>query len=170
MVLTPRGFIAFLRTESGRKWIRYSAVSVVGVVVSEALIILFSGAMKMSGAPSNVLATALSSVPAYFLNRAWVWGKRGKNHLTKEVIPFWGFAFAGLVISTLIVAAIVPHPIPPDADWTYTARVMFGNLAGFGILWVVKFFVFEKLLFGESTHRVAVDADAEAAPLSPERV
>lgn len=133
---------------------RYSAVSVVGVVVSEVLILVFSGAMKMSGVPSNVAAVALSSIPSYYLNRAWVWGKYGKNHLTREVIPFWAFAFAGLVLSTIIVALIVPHPAPADADWTYTALVMVGNFAGFGILWVVKFFAFEKLLFGASTHRI----------------
>ena len=48
-------------------------------------------------------------MPAYYLNRAWVWGKRGKSHLTKEVVPFWAFAFSGLVLSTIIVALIVPH-------------------------------------------------------------
>lgn len=153
MVLTPRGAVAFLRSDNGRKWVRYTAVSAVGVVVSEILIIIFSGGMKMSGVPTNILAVAISSVPAYYLNRAWVWGKRGKNHLTREVIPFWAFAFAGLVISTMIVAVIVPHPAPPHAPWTYTARVMFGNFAGFGILWVAKFFAFEKLLFGAATQR-----------------
>lgn len=152
MVLSPRATSAFLRSESGRKWTRYSAVSVVGIAASQLLILVFSGYLNMPGAPANILATALSSIPAYYLNRAWVWGKRGKNHLTKEVIPFWAFAFAGLVISTLIVVVIVPHPAPPDAGWTYTARVMFANLAGFGILWVAKFFAFEKLLFGASTH------------------
>ncbi len=169
MVLTPRGALRFLRSDNGRKWIRYSAVSAIGVVVSEILIIVFSGAMKMSGVPANVAAVALSSIPAYYLNRAWVWGKHGKNHLTKEVLPFWAFAFAGLVLSTLIVAVIVPHPAPADADWTYTARVMVGNFAGFGILWVAKFFVFEKLLFGASTHAAPTDADDTEPVLADRR-
>lgn len=163
--MTPRGFVAFLRTDSGRKWIRYAAVSVVGVVVSEALIIILSAGFKLSGVPTNILAVAISSIPAYFLNRAWVWGKRGKNHLTKEVIPFWAFAFLGLIVSTLIVAAIVPHPAPAHPPWTYTALVMIGNFAGFGILWVAKFFAFEKLLFGASTHVGAIDADVEPVPV-----
>lgn len=152
MVLHAGDAVALLRSDGGRKWLRYSAVSVVAVAVSEVCVVIFAGVMDMAGVPANVLATAVSSIPAYSLNRVWVWGKRGKNHLTREVIPFWAFAFAGLAISTAIVAAIVPHPVPPDPGWTYTARVMFGNLAGFGILWVVKFFAFEKLLFGESTH------------------
>ncbi len=52
----------------------------------------------------------------------------------------------------MLVAVIVPHPKPPDPTWTYTLRVMVGNVGGFAVLWVAKFFVFEKLLFGESTH------------------
>lgn len=162
MVLTPRGALAFLRSDNGRKWIRYSTVSAIAVAISEILIVVFSSGMKMSGVYANVLSVGLSAIPSYYLNRAWVWGKRGKNHIAKEVIPFWVFTFAGLLLSTLIVWLIVPHPIPADADWTYTARVMIGQLLGFGILWIAKFFAFEKLLFGASTHRV--EGDTEPVP------
>ena len=46
----------------------------------------------------------ISAFPAYYLSRAWVWGKSGKSHFKKEVLPFWIFVFIGLVFSTTMVA------------------------------------------------------------------
>ena len=37
----------------------------------------------------------LTSVPAFLLNKYWVWGKRGRAHMRREVIPFWLFTVAG---------------------------------------------------------------------------
>lgn len=143
------------------KWIRYSMVSVVGMTVSQTLIIILSSGLNIRGVPTNIIAVALSSIPAYYLNRAWVWGKRGKSHLAKEVLPFWAFAFAGLVLSTITVALIVPHhPKGYPNTFTDTLRVMVGNLAGFGVLWIARFFVLDKLLFGPH-HHLPVDDDDE---------
>ena len=46
----------------------------------------------------------ISAFPAYYLSRKWVWGKSGKSHFKKEVLPFWIFVFIGLVFSTAMVA------------------------------------------------------------------
>lgn len=159
MDLTPAGIKALVKSPTGRKLIRYSAVSVVGVVVTQVMIIVIHAGFGVPGVWTNILAVGLSAIPAYYLNRAWVWGKRGKSHLTKEVIPFWGFAFAGLVLSSIIVALIAGHPEPGHTEdiWD-TVRIMIGNLAGFGLLWVARFFVLDRLLFGTSPH-LPVDID-----------
>lgn len=149
--LTPRGLAAFSRSDAGRKWIKYSMVSVVGMTVSQICIIILTRGFGVPDLLTNFIAVAVSSIPAYLLNRAWVWGKYGKNHLTKEVIPFWAFSFAGLVFSTLLVAWIGPNIQPGEtASAMDTFRVMLGNVGGFGILWVAKFFVLDKLLFGNA--------------------
>ena len=151
--MTPRGIVAFARSDAGRKWIKYSAVSVIGMTVSQICIIILTHSAHLSDVLVNFIAVAVSSVPAYLLNRAWVWGKHGKNHFTKEVLPFWAFSFAGLVFSSLMVAWIGPDLKPGEpATAMDTLRVMIGNVAGFGILWVAKFFVLDKLLFGEKKH------------------
>lgn len=148
MDLTPRGIVAFARSDAGRKWIRYSMVSVVGTVVSQICIIILYRGFGVPKLMTNFLAVAISSIPAYLLNRAWVWGKHGKNHWMTEVIPFWAFSFAGLVFSLVMVAWIAPNPPPGHTPTALdTFRVMVGNISGFGILWVVKFFVLDKLLF-----------------------
>lgn len=162
--LTPRGILTYAKSPTGQKWLRYSAVSLVGMSVSQILIIILSSGLHVRGVPTNIIAVAVSSVPAYYLNRAWVWGKRGKSHLTKEVVPFWAFAFTGLVLSTVIVALIVPHHprgyVNTPLD---TLRVMFGNLAGFGVLWVARFFVLDRLLFGPHHHLPDVEVAEDEA-------
>ena len=106
MDLHPRAVIAFARTDAGKKWIRYSMVSVVGMTVSQICIIVLTAAFSLSDILVNFIAVAVSSIPAYLLNRAWVWGKHGKNHLMNVVLPFWGFSVAGLAFSTVLVAII----------------------------------------------------------------
>ena len=151
--LNPRAVIAFARTDAGKKWIRYSMVSVVGMTVSQICIIVLTAAFSLSDILVNFIAVAVSSIPAYLLNRAWVWGKHGKNHLMKEVLPFWGFSVAGLAFSTVLVAIIGPDLSPGEkATVVDTLRIMIANVGGFGILWVAKFFVLDKLLFGNLEH------------------
>jgi len=153
VAVSAKGAIAFARSDAGRKWIKYSMVSVIGMTVSQICIIVLTRGFGVPDVLTNFIAVAVSSIPAYLLNRAWVWGKHGKNHLTKEVIPFWAFSFAGLVFSSLLVAWIGPDLKHGEAASAMdTFRVMVGNVGGFGILWVAKFFVLDKLLFGNQQH------------------
>jgi Ni/Fe-hydrogenase subunit HybB-like protein len=74
------------------------------------------------------------------LNRAWVWGKSGKNHFWREVVPFWALALLGLAFSTLLVAIASDWN---NATWVVSAA----NLVAFGILWVAKYLLLDALLF-----------------------
>lgn len=153
MHLSPAGIKELLASPIGKKLVRYSLVSVVGVAVTQVMIVVIHVGFHVSSVATNILAVGLSAIPAYYLNRAWVWGKRGKSHLTKEVIPFWAFAFAGLVLSTIIVGLMAGnHPAGyHDTAWD-TAKIMIGNIAGFGLLWVARFLVLDRLLFGAKQH------------------
>lgn len=137
-----------LRTPLGQKLFRYSMASVVAVICSTILIITFDGIVGLSAVTSATLATAISAVPSYEMNRRWAWGKTGRSHLFKEVIPFWGLAFIGWGVSTLsvgFVERIAKHHHLSHL-WT-TATVTFVYVGAFGILWVVKFVIFNKVLF-----------------------
>ena len=130
------GIIHSIRTRG----LRYALVAAVNVIVGQTLLLALQGAMGPSWA--NVLAVGLSSVPAYYMNRAWVWGKRGKSHWTKEVLPFWLFTAAGLLLST--IAIWIVHRFT-DAKLV----INFIQLVAFGILWVIRFFVLDKLFHVE---------------------
>lgn len=121
---------------------RYSAASVVGVVVGQSCLFLFYEIVDLPGVLANFLAVAISSVPAYLINRYWVWQKTDRNSLYREVIPFWGMAFLGLVLSTIAVAIVDDRTDSPLA-------VAVANMAGFGVLWIAKFLILDKVLFAE---------------------
>jgi putative flippase GtrA len=143
------------------KALRYSAVSVIGVVVTEALLVLFYDVLfdHEKAALSNFLAVVIASLPAYLLNRAWVWNKTGAHSFTREVAPFWLMSLLGLALSTVAVAVVSDHT---DA----TIAIAATNLAAFGVLWVAKFIVLERLLFATKGEH-ATFADAEPWVIAP---
>jgi putative flippase GtrA len=144
--LSPRSLVERSRTPGGRKMIRYSLVSVVSVIVSQ--IVLFIAQSFWSARTSNIIAVCVSAVPSYYLNRAWAWGKTGKSHLMKEIVPFWSLAFLGLVFSTWAAdfAESNAHHLT-DSDLGTRLVVNIAALAAFGVLWVGKFFIFNRLMF-----------------------
>jgi putative flippase GtrA len=125
----------------GVKFVKYSAVSVISVIVSQVTLVACHDFLGWSAVWANVTAVSVSSIPAYLLNRAWVWGKSGRSHLVREVVPFWGMALLGLALSTWLVVIA--------ARWWpgSTLAVSAANLAGFGLLWFGKFAVLEEILF-----------------------
>ena len=130
------GIISLIRTRG----LRYALVAAVNVIVGQSLLLILQSHLAPSWA--NITAVAISAVPAYYMNRIWVWGKRGKSHWKKEVLPFWLFTFSGLILST--VAIWVVHRLT-DAKLV----INFVQLSAFGILWVIRFFVLDKLFHVE---------------------
>lgn len=123
--------------------IRYSMVSVVGVVVTQAVLFVMVGVLDVDPTWSNVTAVSVAAVPAFVLNKRWVWSRDGKVSLRREILPFWVFTLAGLLLSTLLVT--VAKGISDS-----TLVVMAANIAGFGVLWVAKFLFLDQVMFGRS--------------------
>ena len=84
----------------GRTVLRYSLVSLVSVAVSQSALVVAFGLLHWTARPANVAACAVATVPSYYLNRGWTWGRRGRSRVWKEVVPFWALAFLGLAFST----------------------------------------------------------------------
>lgn len=135
-------------------------VSVITVAVSQvALFTLYAG-LHWTARSSNVLACIIGGVPSYELNRRWTWGKSGPSHLLKEVLPFWAIAFVGLVFSTW--TADFAESRAHEATSSRFAQAMIINaavIAAFGVLWVVKFVIFNKVLFVQDEDLQAALAD-----------
>ena len=121
-------------------------MSVISVAINLVLLVFAFGVLGWSAAPANIFAVGVSAIPSYYLNRAWAWGKRGRSHLFKEVIPFWALAFLGLVVSTIAVH-IVGNNIKHLNHGVQTLIVALTNIGAFGILWVGKFIIFNELMF-----------------------
>jgi len=136
---------------SSVKLIKYAGVSVISTVVSQVTLFLTFGVFQlMSEVPANLVANAVATVPSYTLNRRWVWGKGGKSHLWREVVPFWVLSFLGLAVSSVAVWAAGTfarnHHLSHGAT---TILVNAANLLSFALLWVVKFVIYNKLFHVE---------------------
>ena len=149
--LSPSSLLERARTPGGRKLVRYSLVSVVSVIVSQ--VILFVAQFAWSARTSNIVAVCLSAIPSYQLNRAWAWGKTGRSHLMKEIVPFWGMCLLGLILSTWSADFAESHAASITAsDLGQKLVVNAAALAAFGVLWVGKFVVLNRVLFAPPGH------------------
>ena len=129
------------RSPGGKKLIRYTLTSVVAVAVHQGFLAVFYAGFGWSARNANIVAASIGAIPSFVLNRYWAWEKRGRSHFVREVVPFWALAFLGLAFSTWA------------ADWAETQfdgsalAVNLAALGAFGVLWVVKFVIFNELLF-----------------------
>jgi putative flippase GtrA len=132
---------------SSVKLIKYAGVSVISTVVSQVTLLLVFGVFHlMSEVPANIVANVLATVPSYALNRRWVWGKSGKSHFWREIAPFWILSFVGLAFSSLAVWIAGDFARAHDLSHGATALLVnLANLLSFGILWIVKFVIYNKL-------------------------
>jgi putative flippase GtrA len=142
------------RLTGGRadKLVRFGTVSVVGIVLTQALLLVLHGVMNEAAELANVLAVSLSSMPVFMLNKRWVWGRGGPASVRRELLPFWGFTLLGLVLSTVLVSVV-------DDRTDHTWPVMLANIAGFGVVWLAKFLFLDAVVFGDADDEDAV-ADA----------
>jgi putative flippase GtrA len=153
----------FTRRPDFPKYWRFVFVSVISTVVTLVMLYLFFRVLKVgSAAESNFIATSIATAPAYYLNRTWTWGKTGKSHVMREVVPFWTIAIVGVLLSTGAVhlAANEAHRIT-HSHMGVTILVEFANFFTYGVLWVAKFMIFNRFLFNTPN---PVPSSADAPP------
>jgi putative flippase GtrA len=130
-----------IRKRHGAKLLRFGAVSAFNVVIGQTLLFGAQTFLEWTAVASNIFSVGVSAIPAYLLSRYWVWQKWGKNHFMREVVPFWSLALLGFALSTAAVWFVArqwdPRPI----------FINLTNLAAFGVVWMSKFIVLDKVLF-----------------------
>ena len=135
--------LARLRHNYGTKLFRFAGVSMVNVVTGQTLLYICFEHLTLPGIAANGVAVIAGSIPSYFLSRHYVWERdRGSHKVVSEIVPFWGLAFAGLILSTVFVAIA-------DNFYDHVFVMQAGNAAAFALLWIVRFAVLEHLLWGD---------------------
>ena len=138
---------AWTKTHEGRKILRFTSVSAVSTVVSFTSISVFYGFHIIKGVIwATVAGNLVATLPSYYLNRSWTWGKHGRSHFRKEIVPFW--AMSGLGIGVSMLGATWARHIVHTHHWAHlanTALVSFTNVVSFGLFWVLKIMVFNRI-------------------------
>ncbi|MGH3651144.1 MAG: GtrA family protein [Acidimicrobiia bacterium] len=141
------------RQRHGAKLARFGAVSAFNVILGQILLLSAQTAFGWTALASNTFSVSVGAIPAYLLSRYWVWEKRGRNHLMREVVPFWTLALIGFALSSLAVWQVSTRWNPGPLVINLT------NLAAFGVVWMTKFIILDRVLFkGEETPDDALDA------------
>lgn len=142
------GLVGLARTRLGRRMLRYSMVSIMALLLSEALLVSFNGGLGWDAAMSSTAATGLATVPAYFLTRQWVWRRSGRSHLWKEVAPFWAIAVVSWAFATIAVSLAEDRAKALHLRGAMSVAVVAAAyVLAYGISWVGRFALFNKVLF-----------------------
>jgi putative flippase GtrA len=168
-----RTFYDWLHTHEGRKIFRYTMVSVISTAVSTIVIVLVYGVAKLwTEVPSTIFGNAVATFPSYWLNRQWAWGKSGRSHFMKEVVPFWVMAALGIAFSILGAALAhrigVHYNLQRHHHLELTVLVLVANVVSFAVFWVVKLLVFNRLFkieLEEFDEHLAAEEAAEGSPV-----
>jgi putative flippase GtrA len=127
--------------------VRSLSVSVVTTGLSLTILAVLTRYAVTSPAIANVIATVAGIGPSFALNRRWAWRRSGRGHLRREIAPFWGYAVASLVVSTLAVGWAAGWADGIGAGpTTRTLVVLAANLGSFGVLWCGQFLLLDRLL------------------------
>ncbi|HWD95089.1 MAG TPA: GtrA family protein [Acidimicrobiales bacterium] len=147
MILSPGALLKWSRTHEGRRLIRYATASVITTIVSLAAV---SGFYGLRIIPSEIWATLAGNVvgmfPAYQLNRRWTWGRNGRSHWRREILPFLCMSMLGIAFSQ--IGAWWARNEVRSHHWSHLANtglVDGANLLCFGVFWVLKLIVFNRI-------------------------
>jgi putative flippase GtrA len=139
--------IDWSETKHGRRLIRYTLVSIASTVTSIVIIAIVYGFRIIPGeVEATIFGNVVATIPAYNLNRRWTWGKTGRSHVRKEIIPFWVIAALGIVFS--ITGASYAHLLVHEHHWSRllnTGLVVGANFVSFAIFWLLKLAVFNRI-------------------------
>lgn len=148
MRLTPSDLLALAKSPEGKKMLRYSATSIICVVLSFIILALLVGVLQWDATTAAIVTCAITTIPSYVLNRRWAWGMSGTGHLLKEVIPFWVMAFIGLAFSTWTSSEAQVYAHHHHLSRLPKVAVIEGAFIGaFGVLWIGKFLIINRVLF-----------------------
>jgi putative flippase GtrA len=130
------------------RWVRYGTVSAVCTATSMSVLAALVASQATTAGWANVIATSIGIGPSFELNRRWVWRHDGRRSLAAQVLPFAALTFAGLGLSTAAVSLANRWAL--EAGLNTGMRTLLAeaaNVTAFGSLWLLQFFVLDRLLF-----------------------
>lgn len=143
-----------------RRLVKFGLVSVIAVLVSQTTLVVTFGLLHWEARPSNLAAFVLATIPSFELNRRWTWRRSGRTHLRRELVPFWILAFVGLLASDQATRFAAEASEELTSRTLRTVVVMVASLTTYGVLWVVKFALLDRLVWSDLG---ATDETDEAA-------
>jgi putative flippase GtrA len=129
-----------------RRVVGCMSVSVATTCLSVSILVTLAFGFGVSAGIANLVGVACGIPPSYFGNRRFVWKRRGRHDVAREVVPFWLLSIGGLIASTWLVANVGTL----SAHWPAAARgiaLPAASVAVFGSLWLLQFAFLDRVIF-----------------------
>jgi putative flippase GtrA len=148
------------------KLFRYVTVSLIGTATTVVLIAALVGWANLTPVIGNLGAAGFSIALTFELDMRWVWRRRGRPSLTRQILPFWAWSLAELGLATVAVHLVADHG--HAVAWSHAAVTEAVEVTSIGIslvTWLVQYAVFDRLLFvdNNTASRVADISDVSDA-------
>ena len=145
--LVPGPIEQKLRTEAGKRFIRFVWVALAAVVTSQVALGLLVGPVNMSAGTAGVIASMIAALVSYLLSR-WAWERKGKPDWLRETLPFWIVSIVVWAIlgATSHYASVYAHSM----GYTHLKRhlVVQGSYFVMNcVTFVARFLIFHYVLF-----------------------
>jgi putative flippase GtrA len=145
------------------KVIKFAMVSVIAALTSLTILTIVYGVLRLwTEVWSAFFANVMAGIPSYLLNRRWVWGKSGRSHWWRELLPFWVMSLSG--IGFALFTTTLAHNFADAHNLHHLARTVLlvgVNVASFGTLWFVKFLILNRLFAQIATAEVGDEEEEE---------
>lgn len=133
--------VARLWASYGVRLMRYGGVTIVSSTIGLTTYAIGLLVFDWPALAANFLSVCVSTPPAYYLNRQWVWERDSGGHsVSREVGPFWIMTLIGFAVSTTAIGIM-------DTFTDNKIVLLLTQVASFGALWLVKFAFLEKVMW-----------------------
>lgn len=148
-----------VRSEEGRKKLRYAGVSVVFVPVGQVIIqVLGQLVFDRNYTLASLVNAALLTPPNFFANKRFVWRNASRDNLRTQVLVFWVAAMLGVSFATGLTW-VVEQWAHERGALVEAGAVLVAQMVGFGLVWVGRFLVLDRWLFKVTHHGQEPTAD-----------
>ena len=96
-----------------RQFVRFMVSGVISATTEFLALLLLVEVLTLHYFNANIIAFVLANIVNYRISRSWVF-KNGKFSVRREVVAFYSFAVAGLVLNQLIMWLMVDN-----FNWDY---------------------------------------------------
>jgi putative flippase GtrA len=145
--LLPAPLRRKLRSEPGKRFMRFVPVSLAALASSQIALAVLVGLVGMSAGTAAFLASILGAGVSYVLSR-WAWERKGRPDLLRETLPFWVVSIAAWTfLSFASHEASLWSRHMGHSHWEHVAVINGAYFIANCITFVARFAIFHYLLF-----------------------
>jgi len=136
-----------LRSEPGKRFMRFVPVSLAALGSSQLVLALLVGVVGMSAGTAAFVASVVGAGVSYVLSR-WAWERKGRPDLLRETLPFWIVSVAAWTfLSFASHEASLWSKHMGHSHWEHVAVINGAYFLANCFTFVARFAIFHYVLF-----------------------